>query len=83
MLNEQLTSMALFSHIDQPGLSWRTRLTQTKRDFRPEDIRQKDGGSISGRKLSALRADCSGEAAITGPSQGAFGSAQRVDAKHR
>ena len=25
MLNEQLTRMALFSHIDQPGFSWRTR----------------------------------------------------------
>jgi hypothetical protein len=26
MLNEQLTCMTPFSHIDQPGLSWRTRL---------------------------------------------------------
>ena len=26
MSNEQLTRMALYSHIDQPGLSWRTRL---------------------------------------------------------
>jgi hypothetical protein len=25
LLNEQLTSMTPFSHIDQPGLSWRTR----------------------------------------------------------
>jgi hypothetical protein len=25
MLNEQLTRMTPFSHIDQPGLSWRTR----------------------------------------------------------
>jgi hypothetical protein len=25
MSNEQLTCMALYSHIDQPGLSWRTR----------------------------------------------------------
>jgi hypothetical protein len=24
MLNEQLTRMTPFSHIDQPGLSWRT-----------------------------------------------------------
>jgi hypothetical protein len=24
-LNEQLTCMALYSHIDQPGLSWRTK----------------------------------------------------------
>ena len=25
MLNEQLARMTLYSHIDQPGLSWRTR----------------------------------------------------------
>jgi len=25
MLNEQLACMTPFSHIDQPGLSWRTR----------------------------------------------------------
>ena len=25
MLNEQLPCMILFNHIDQPGLSWRTR----------------------------------------------------------
>jgi hypothetical protein len=25
LLNEQFTSMTPFSHIDQPGLSWRTR----------------------------------------------------------
>jgi hypothetical protein len=32
MLNEQLTCMTLYSHIDQPGLSWRTRHTQTITD---------------------------------------------------
>jgi hypothetical protein len=33
MLNEQLTRMTPFSHIDQPGLSWRTRLRRLRRLF--------------------------------------------------
>jgi hypothetical protein len=43
MLNEQLTCMTLYSHIDQPGLSWRTRPTQTYRDIlseRPARIKE-------------------------------------------
>ena len=58
MLNEQLARMTLYSHIDQPGLSWRTGGTEitentiTKGD--PFDLSRELPGQIKNDLLTPL-----------------------------
>jgi len=52
MLNEQLTCMTPFSHIDQPGLSWRTRARRERRDLLVVNSKLLcDLGVLSGERL--------------------------------
>jgi hypothetical protein len=58
MLNEQFSRMALYSHIDQPDLSWRTRVTEgtEKKSFswRPACAKPLRRRQARGRQLKSF-----------------------------